>query len=153
MGPPTDYRDGAMGTNLSGFPVKAPCLLLGTLAEGLGSKSSSTRWPREVIPEPASISPSSMHTTARNVPHFSSRAPSSRRQGCEPWEGSLAAAPDPEPRLSSQISEKRALSSLPPAGAQLWPYIFPQPLTFLDSGPLTSSPKTPAWRTKWRSGR
>lgn len=32
-----------MGTNLSGFPVKDSCLLLGTLGEGPVIKSSSTR--------------------------------------------------------------------------------------------------------------
>lgn len=32
-----------MGTNLSGFPVKESCLLLGTPGEGPGSQGSSTR--------------------------------------------------------------------------------------------------------------
>lgn len=47
-----------MGTNLSGFPVKDSCLLLGTLGEGPVSKSSSTR---VAAVKPAPEPPPSFH--------------------------------------------------------------------------------------------
>lgn len=125
-----------MGTNLSGFPVKESCLLLGTPGEGPVSQRSSTRVAAVKSPRSRPLSFHQAHIPSPGMSLiFHPELPAVGDKAVSRGGGSLAAAPDPEPRLSSQISDKRALSSLLSAGAQSRPYASPQLLTFLDGSP------------------
>lgn len=138
--PPTDYRDGPVGTNLSGFPVKDSYLLLGTRQQGREQPGWSPRVAGGSLPQ------SQLPLPIKHTP------PPGTSLVFHPW-GSLTVGvwpqlPDPGLGLSPRTCDKRALGSLPSAGAQLWPYSSLQRLAFPDGqgwAARAQQPETPAW--------